>query len=40
MKTSGMQNHTIFTTNTLGGAERYWFGFNSQEIEKEIYGEG
>lgn len=40
MKTSCMQNHTLFTTSTLGGAERYWFGFNGQEIEKEIYGEG
>ena len=40
MKTSGTQNHTLFTTSTLGGGERYWFGFNGQEIEKEIYGEG
>ena len=40
MKTSGMQNHTFFTTSTLSGVERYWFGFNSQEKEDEIYGEG
>ena len=40
MKTSGMQNHTLFTTSTLGGVERYWFGFNSQMKEDEIYGEG
>ena len=40
MKTSGTQNHTLFTTSTLSGVERYWFGFNSQEKEDEIYGEG
>ena len=40
MKTSGTQNHTLFTTSTLGGGERYWFGFNGAELENEIYGEG
>src|SRR5690606_37855870 len=40
MKTSGMQNHTLFTISTLGGAERYWFGFQGQEAENEIWGEG
>ena len=40
MKTSGTQNHTLFTTSTLGGAERYRFGFQGQEAENEIWGEG
>ena len=39
MKTSGTQNHTLFTTSTLGGGERYWFGFNGMESEDELYGE-
>ena len=40
MKTSGKQNHKFFTTSTLGGGERYWFGFQGQEAENEIWGEG
>ena len=40
MKTSGTQNHTFFTTSTLGGVERYWFGFNTQEKIDEIAGVG
>ena len=34
-----MQNHTFFTTSTLGGVERYWFGFNGMESEDDLYGE-
>ena len=40
MKPSNLQNHTLFTTSTLSGAERYWFGFQGQEAENEIWGEG
>ena len=40
MKTSGTQNHTLFTTSTLGGGERYRFGFSGHEKINEIYGEG
>ena len=40
MKPSILQNHTFFTTSTLGGGERYWFGFQGQEAEDELYGEG
>src|SRR5690554_2666053 len=40
MKPSILQNHTFFTTSTLGGAERCWFGFQGQEAENEIWGEG
>src|SRR5690606_13251668 len=40
MKRSILHNHTFFTTSTLGGAGRYWFGFQGQESENEIYGEG
>ena len=38
MKTSGTQNHTLFTTSTLGGGERYWFGFNGKENITEVSG--
>src|SRR5690606_6803625 len=38
MKPSILQNHTFFTTSTLGGAERYWFGFNGKENIDEING--
>ena len=40
MKPSILQNHTLFTTSTLGSAERYWFRFQGQEAENEIWGEG
>ena len=34
-----MQNHNFFTASTLGGVERYWFGFNRMESEDDLYGE-
>ena len=40
MKTSGTQNHTLFTTSTLGGIECYRFGFNGMEMDNEWKGEG
>jgi len=38
MKPSILQNHTLFTNSTLGGAERYWFGFNGKENITEVSG--
>jgi|SRR5690554_2835338 len=38
MKPSNLQNHTLFTTSTLGGTERYWFGFNGKENITEVSG--
>jgi len=38
MKPSILQNHTIFTTSTLGDAERYRFGFNGKENITEVSG--